>query len=74
MSKFKIEINRDTELVKFKTLQNGEVFICENEEHIKVDCFLSQINAVRLSDGLAEGIDDNKLVTYVKKAKLELII
>ena len=74
MAKFKVAINKDTELVKFEALQNGEVFICENEEHIKVDCCLPQINAVRLSDGIAEGIDNNKLVTYVKKAKLELII
>lgn len=74
MAKIKVATNRDTELVKFEVLQNGEVFICDGEEHLKVNCFLPEINAVRLSDGLAEGIDNSKLVIYIEKAELKLTI
>ena len=74
MAKLKVEMNRDTELVKFEVLQNGEVFMFEGEEHIKVDCYISEVNAVRLSNGLAEGFDGDTLVTFVKKAELKLTI
>ena len=74
MAKLKVETNRDTELIKFEVLQNGEIFLVGNEAYVKADCYFNPVNAFRLSDGLATGLNDDDLVTYVKKAELKLTI
>ena len=72
MAKLKIETNRDTELVKFEALQVGEVFIMTNGETCMK--MIGAFAAVCLDDGRWMNIDDNALVTYVKKAELKLTI
>lgn len=72
MAGLKIEINKDTNEARFDSLYYGDVFIIHGEAHIKVNCCFSQVNAVELSSGLAKGIDDDVLVTRVKKAELEI--
>ncbi len=74
MARIKCEINEDSTLVKFESLQNGEIFLVGSNAYVKADCYFNPVNAFRLSDGLATGINDNDLVTYVKKAELKLTI
>lgn len=74
MAKIKCEIKEDSTLVKFGALQEGEIFLAENEAYVKANCYFDPVNAFRLSDGSAKGIDDDYLVTYVKSAELKLTI
>ena len=74
MAKIKCEINENSILVKFESLQGGEVFLVGSNAYVKADCYYNPINAFRLSDGLATRFNDDALVTYVKKAELELTI
>lgn len=73
MAKLKIETNRDTELIKFEALQVGEVFIATmGETCMKISGTFA--DAVCLDDGCWMSIDDDALVTYIKKAELKLTI
>ena len=75
MAKLKVETNRDTELIKFEALQVGEVFIMKNGEAcMKMLDTFAGANTVCLNDGRWMNINDDALVTYVRKAELKLII
>lgn len=75
MAKLKIETNRDTELIKFEALQVGEVFVMKKGDAcMKMLDTFAGANAVCLNDGCWMNIDDDTLVTYIKKAELKLTI
>ena len=79
MAKMKIEINRDTELVKFCAVEVGEIFIHDNNACLKIDELQTikpevVINAVSLENRKVYEISDDVLVTYIKKAELKLTI
>lgn len=73
MARIKCEINEDSTLVKFESLQFGEVFICQGEPHIKV-LGIGERKAMCLKNGDIIRFDGDDLVTYVKKAELNLTI
>ena len=75
MAKLKIEMNRDTELVKFCSIRDAEIFIlADGRTCMRTERLLTKINAVCLNDGDWLELDSDVLVTYVKKAELKLTI
>lgn len=71
MAKLKIETNRDTELVKFCSIEESEIFIHEGKAFER---YSSTDMAICLNDGHVWGFKDDDLVTYVRKAELKLTI
>lgn len=70
MAKITYEINEDSTLIKFGALQEGEIFLYHNAPFIKAN----NNHVPNLINGHWTLIDDNELVTYVKKAELNLTI
>lgn len=71
MAKMKIEANRDTELVKFCTIEVGEIFMHEGKAFMRN---VSMDLAICLDDAHIWGFEENDLVTYVRRAELKLTI
>ena len=71
MAKINVETNRDSELVKYGSLQVGEAFFYEGEAYVRS---VDKSWAVRLNDGGYSDFADEQLVTYVKRAELKLTI
>lgn len=73
MSKIKCEIKEDSTLIKFIAVQEGEIFICDGMPFYKTggDCYY---NAISLTRCEWRHFYNNSLVTYVKKAELNLTI
>ena len=75
MAKLKVETNRDTELVKFCSIRDAEIFIlADGRACMRTERLLTRINAVCLDDGDWLELDDDVLVTYVQRAELKLTI
>lgn len=74
MAKLKVETNRDTTLVRFDALKDGEVFHIKEGACMKTNRVLADINAVNLETGDWLILDEHKLVTYVVEAELKLTI
>ncbi len=70
MAKITYEINEDSTLIKFGALQEGEIFLYHNAPFIKAN----NNHVPNLINGHWTLIDDDELVTYVKKAELNLTI
>lgn len=70
MAKVTYEINEDSTLIKFGALQEGEIFLYHNPPFIKAN----DNHVPNLINGHWTLIDDDELVTYVKKAELKLTI
>lgn len=70
MAKIKCEINEDSTLVKFESLQNGEVFFCNGKPYYKFNKFA----VIDLMENGATNFNGDELVIYVKKAELNLTI
>lgn len=73
MARIKCEINEDSTLIKFEALQEGEIFVRDGMPFYKTggDCYY---NAINLEECEWIHFYDNSLVTYVKKAELNLTI
>ena len=74
MAKIKCDFKEDSTLVKFRALQNGEVFVYseyDGEAYMKT---IIDNQAICLADGDIVRMDNEELVTYVKKAELNLTI
>lgn len=71
MSKLKTETIRDTELVRYDSLEVGEIFVYADNAYIRTD---NTHWAVRLSTGGFVQFNDEELVSYVKRAELKLTI
>ena len=79
MAKIKCKINEDSTLIKFGSLQNGEIFIMNGKACMKIDKIyigakIHYLCAVCLEDREIYELPDDELVTYVKKAELKLTI
>lgn len=70
MAKIEWDIKEDSTLVKFEAVRVGEVFIQDKMPLYK----LSGDEALNMSDSDIVWIQPNDLVTYVKKAELNLTI
>ena len=73
MAKIKCEMAEDSTLIKFESVQFGEVFIYQNEPYMKA-LGIGELKAMSLDSGDIIMFDDDDLVTYVKKAELKLTI
>ena len=77
MARIKCEINEDSTLVKFGSLQNGDLFIFNGKPYIamyEIGDEESSVNAFILDEGFPTHFDYNALVTEVKSAVLKLTI
>lgn len=70
MAKLTNTTYRDSELVRFDAVKEGEIFVYEYVPYIKI----SEEFAVSLEDGGKVNFYTTSLVTYVKKAELKLTI
>lgn len=70
MAKLKFSINENSTLIKFCALQEGEIFLYNNAPFIKSD----NNQVPNLINGCWTLIDDDELVTYVKRAELKIEI
>lgn len=70
MAKIKCNINEDSTLVKFESLQNGEVFLCNGKPYYKFNKFA----VIDIMEDGAINFNGDELVTYVRKAELKLTI
>ena len=61
--------NTRNSTIKFEDLANGDVFICDDAFYMKTqrtyDCNGDYYNAIILTDGSFEAIDDNEYIIYV---------
>ena len=71
MARIKYEINEDSTLVTFQSLQFGEAFVYQGEPYMVA---FKDGKAVSLEDGTIIPFENTELVTYVKKAELKLTI
>lgn len=71
MAKLKIETNRNTELVKFCTMQDGEIFVYNGGTYVRLE---NTWWGICITDGSSEEFEDDTLVTYVRRAELKLTI
>jgi hypothetical protein len=72
MAKITVDVSKESTLVRFDSLRNGEVFVSLGAPHIKVN--MGKFNSFGLISGIFEAFVDDDLVTYVKKAELKLTI
>ncbi len=70
MAKLKFDIQENSTLIKFSALQEGEIFLYHNAPFIKAN----DNHVPNLINGCWTLIDDDELVTYVKKAELKIEI
>lgn len=73
MARINYDIDEDSTLVKFESLQNGEVFIFQGEPYMRT-LGVGERKAMCLKDGDIILFVNSDLVTYVKKAELNLTI
>ena len=78
MGKIKCEIKKDSSLVKFEAVENGELFVFKGKAYIKIFPLevptYEVINAFEVESGNCTFIYSDTLVTYVKNAELKLTI
>lgn len=74
MAKLKVKTKEDSTLVRFDSLQFGEVCLMDGVPYMRA--YQPGYTAVNLVDGSLKFINDAKdtLVTYVKSAELKLTI
>lgn len=73
MAKIKCDINEDSTLVKFEAIEEGEIFVRDGMPFYKTGGGY-YYNAMSLTECESLHFYDNSLVTYVKKAELNLTV
>lgn len=72
MAKIAFYSDDDSTKVKFCSLLVGEVFVYKGDTYLKLDADI--LNSVNLKNGDMECVEDDTLVTFVRRAELMLTI
>ena len=72
MAKIAFYSDDDSTKVKFCSLSVGEVFVYKGDTYFKLDA--EGLNVVSLKNGEMYHMDDDTLVTFVRRAELMLTI